>query len=130
MAKIKVHEIAKELGKQSKEVIAFLQNKGIEVKAAQSSLEAEVADMVRKTFGRGEKTAGTETAIKAGAAAEAKPAKETEGKKEEKKPVEENQSAGTKKTTVEVNGAANGEKGVEKSLQAREKKEGKAVRPG
>ena len=31
MAKIKVHEIAKELGKQSKEVIAFLQNKGIEV---------------------------------------------------------------------------------------------------
>lgn len=130
MAKIKVHEIAKELGKQSKEVIAFLQNKGIEVKAAQSSLEAEVADMVRKTFGRGEKTAGTETAIKAGAAAEAKPAKETEGKKEEKKPVEENQSAGTKKTTVEVNGAANGEKGVEKSLQAREKKEGKAGQNG
>mgnify|MGYP002645039167 CR=1 FL=1 len=52
MAKIKVHEIAKELEKQSKEVIAFLQDKGIEVKAAQSSLEDEVADMVRKAFGK------------------------------------------------------------------------------
>lgn len=50
MAKIKVHEIAKELGKQSKEVIAFLQNKGIEVKAAQSSLEEDAAAMVRKVF--------------------------------------------------------------------------------
>ncbi len=52
MAKIKVHEIAKELEKQSKEVIAFLQDKGIEVKAPQSSLEDDVADMVRKAFGK------------------------------------------------------------------------------
>ena len=51
MAKIKVHEIAKELGNQSKEVIAFLQDKGIEVKAAQSSLEEDAAAMVRKAFG-------------------------------------------------------------------------------
>ena len=51
MAKIKVHEIAKELGKQSKDVIAFLQDKGIEVKAAQSSLEEDAAAMVRKAFG-------------------------------------------------------------------------------
>ena len=29
MAKIKVHELAKEVDRQSKEVIAFLQNKGI-----------------------------------------------------------------------------------------------------
>lgn len=52
MAKIKVHEIAKELEKQSKEVIAFLQDKGIEVKAAQSTIEDEVADMLRKAFGK------------------------------------------------------------------------------
>ena len=52
MAKIKVHEIAKELEKQSKEIIAFLQDKGIEVKAAQSALEEEAAEMVRKAFGR------------------------------------------------------------------------------
>jgi len=50
MAKIKVHELAKELEKQSKEVIAFLQDKGIEVKAAQSSLEEDVAAIVRKHF--------------------------------------------------------------------------------
>ena len=30
MAKIKVHELAKELDRQSKEIIAFLQEKGIE----------------------------------------------------------------------------------------------------
>ena len=53
MAKIKVHELAKELEKQSKEVIAFLKDKGIEVKAAQSSVEDEVAQMVRKAFGQG-----------------------------------------------------------------------------
>ena len=34
MAKVKVHELAKELDKQSKEILAFLQNKGIEAKAA------------------------------------------------------------------------------------------------
>ena len=44
MAKIKVHEIAKELEKQSKEVIAFLQNKGIEVKAPQSVIEEDTAE--------------------------------------------------------------------------------------
>ena len=60
MAKIKVHEIAKELEKQSKEIIAFLQDKGIEVKTAQSSIEDDVAAMVRKAFG-GSK-ADTETA--------------------------------------------------------------------
>ncbi len=52
MAKIKVHEIAKELEKQSKEVIAFLQNKGIEVKAPQSVIEEDTAEMVRKAFGQ------------------------------------------------------------------------------
>ena len=47
MAKVKVHELAKELDKQSKEILAFLQNKGIEAKAAQSSVEEDVADMGR-----------------------------------------------------------------------------------
>lgn len=51
MAKIKVHELAKELEKQSKEIIAFLQNKGIGVKVAQSSVEDEAAEMVRREFG-------------------------------------------------------------------------------
>ncbi|MBQ7360561.1 MAG: translation initiation factor IF-2 [Lachnospiraceae bacterium] len=51
MAKIKVHELAKELDKQSKDVLAFLQEKGVDAKAAQSSIEDGDADMVRKHFG-------------------------------------------------------------------------------
>jgi translation initiation factor IF-2 len=39
MAKMKVHELAKELDITSKDVLAFLQDKGIEAKAAQSSVE-------------------------------------------------------------------------------------------
>lgn len=80
MAKIKVHEIAKELEKQSKEIIAFLQDKGIEVKAAQSSIEDDVAAMVRKAFG-GSK-ADTETA-KEKEAAPAATEKQEETKKAE-----------------------------------------------
>ena len=50
MAKMKVHELAKELDKQSKELITFLQDKGYEVKAAQSSIEEEAIELVRKHF--------------------------------------------------------------------------------
>ena len=70
MAKIKVHELAKEVDKQSKEVIAFLQNKGIEVKAAQSSVEEAAADMVRRELGK--KTAVPEPAGEAKTAEKAK----------------------------------------------------------
>ena len=53
MAKVKVHELAKELDKQSKEILAFLQEQGIEAKAAQSSVEEADAEKVRKHFGGG-----------------------------------------------------------------------------
>jgi hypothetical protein len=46
MAKIKVHELAKELELQSKDILNFLQEKGIEAKAAQSSLEEDAAGVV------------------------------------------------------------------------------------
>ena len=61
MAKIKVHELAKELEIQSKDIINFVQNKGLEVKAAQSSLEDDVAAMVRREFAKGSKASQTET---------------------------------------------------------------------
>ncbi len=67
MAKLKVHELAKELDKQSKEIIAFLQDKGIEVKAAQSSLEDDAVALVRKQFGAS--SSEKETAPKAEASA-------------------------------------------------------------
>ena len=53
MAKMKVHELAKELERQSKELVAFLQDKGYEVKAAQSSVEEEAIALVRRHFGGG-----------------------------------------------------------------------------
>ncbi len=52
MAKMKVHELAKELNIQSKEVITFLQEKGFEVKAAQSSVEDDAIALVKKNFGQ------------------------------------------------------------------------------
>ena len=51
MAKMKVHELAKELNISSKEVLALLQEKGIEAKAPQSSLEDSSIEIVRKAFG-------------------------------------------------------------------------------
>ena len=74
MAKMKVHELAKELGRQSKELIAFLQDKGYEVKVAQSSIEDEAIEQVRKQFGTAAKPQddGQKTESKAAAEAETK----------------------------------------------------------
>lgn len=92
MVKMKVHELAKELERQSKELIAFLQDKGYEVKAAQSSVEDEAIELVRKEFGKGaakaqepknqerkaepEKEAASKAPEKEAAKAETQPAKE------------------------------------------------------
>ena len=62
MAKMKVHELAKELNIQSKDVIAFLQEKGIEVKAAQSSVEDDAIALVKDKFGKAEASKKEETA--------------------------------------------------------------------
>ncbi len=88
MAKIKVHELAKEVEKQSKDILTFLQEKGIEAKAAQSSVDEEAAQLVRKAFGKAGqaakeapkseavKTEVTMEAPRAEAAAKAQTAKE------------------------------------------------------
>ena len=54
MAKIKVYELAKELGVPSKEVLEFLGGKNIEVKNHMSALEEADANVVRKGFGKSE----------------------------------------------------------------------------
>lgn len=84
MAKIKVHELAKELDKQSKEIIAFLQNKGVEVKVAQSSVEDEAAEMVRREFGAKASAKAEGTRMET-AAQEASKEEKTEQKKAETK---------------------------------------------
>ncbi|SDB08561.1 translation initiation factor IF-2 [Pseudobutyrivibrio sp. YE44] len=50
MAKIKVHELAKELSKESKDIIAFLEASGIEAKP-QSGVEDDMAAKIRSKFG-------------------------------------------------------------------------------
>ncbi len=50
MAKMKVHDLAKELDKQSKDIISLLQDKGVEVKSHMSLIEASDVELVKKAF--------------------------------------------------------------------------------
>ncbi len=81
--KARVHELAKELGVTSKEVLARLNEQGEFVKSASSTVEAPVARRLRESFGGGkpaqDKTAGNgasgaKGAVKDVAPAAAKPA--------------------------------------------------------
>ncbi|EHB44013.1 translation initiation factor IF-2 domain-containing protein, partial [Mycolicibacterium rhodesiae JS60] len=51
--KARVHELAKELGVSSKEVLARLSEQGEFVKSASSTVEAPVARRLRESFGGG-----------------------------------------------------------------------------
>ena len=79
MAKMKVHELAKEVDRKSKELIDFLQAKGYEVKVAQSSIEDEAIALVRKEFGSSGQTED-KIAVKEPAVQAEKPKKESPGK--------------------------------------------------
>lgn len=52
MAKIRIYALGKELGVGNPEIIDYLGKQGIEVKSASSSVEEDVADRVRKAFGK------------------------------------------------------------------------------
>ncbi|EUA76330.1 translation initiation factor IF-2 family protein, partial [Mycobacterium xenopi 4042] len=62
--KARVHELAKELGVTSKEVLARLSEQGEFVKSASSTVEAPVARRLRESFGGG-KAAAEKAADKA-----------------------------------------------------------------
>ncbi|MGN0376254.1 MAG: translation initiation factor IF-2 [Suilimivivens sp.] len=114
MAKMKVHELAKEVDKQSKEIIAFLQDKGIEVKAAQSALEEDAVALVRNAFGQGSSSQESvkedtpapakEVPVKENAAKEESPVKEETPVKDEKtapvKPERSTEEAPKKKKKI------------------------------
>ena len=52
MAKIKISELANELGHESKELVSYLQEQGVEsVKRSTSSIDDDMADKVRNHFG-------------------------------------------------------------------------------
>ena len=78
MSKIKVYELAKELGKSSKELMEFLADRKIEVKSHMSALEDEDAQRVRRAFTKKPEEAPVK---KESAAAEEAPRKEEAPKK-------------------------------------------------
>lgn len=81
MAKIKVHEIAKEFDIKSSEVVAVLASMGIEGKAPASGLEDDQVEALRKKLSKGgaasaaEEKPAKKAAAKPAAQAEEKPAK-------------------------------------------------------
>ena len=75
MSKKRVHELAKELAIENKELLAILKSKDIEVKSHMSSIEESVADEIRKTLG----------GASGGAVAKQKEPAKDEPKPEEKK---------------------------------------------
>ncbi len=107
MAKIKVHELAKELEVQSKDIIGFLQGKGIEAKAAQSSIDEDAIRLVRGAFGKGVKNAPGEAPKKKETAKEEMVKKETAEmvKEETAKSPEKEKAKPVKAADAQANGA-------------------------
>lgn len=77
MAKVRVHELARELGIDSKTMLARLQEMGEYAKAASSTIEAPVVRRVREKYpvAETEKKSAAQTAKKPAAETEQKPAK-------------------------------------------------------
>ena len=88
MAKIKVHELAKELGINSKDIIETLTNTEYAVKAAQSNVEEEAQDIVRKKFRK-----ASEPVAEASKAEPVKEKPKAEAATEEAKPKKKNITA-------------------------------------
>ncbi|MBD5498626.1 MAG: translation initiation factor IF-2 [Lachnospiraceae bacterium] len=107
MAKMKIHELAKEVEKQSKEVIAFLQEKGIEAKAAQSTIDEDAVALVRKHFGKNAEKAevSEEKPAKQPQAVQAKEAAQTDKEAGADKTAQAEKAAETAKPAEETKAA-------------------------
>lgn len=81
MTKVRVHELAKELGIENKELADILQKKNVEIKNHMSTIEDDVAEEIRRGFAAkaGKKAAPAEDG------AEEKPADQTESAAPKKK---------------------------------------------
>ncbi len=86
MAKMRVHELAKELGIESKNIVEFLKGSEYEVKAAASNVDDAAQEMVRKNFGQKDTNPAKEEVPKVASVKEETPVKTVE------KPVEKSGS--------------------------------------
>ena len=50
MAKIRVHELARELGRKNKEVIEFLKEKGVDIKSHMSNIDEQHVQIIKEKF--------------------------------------------------------------------------------
>ena len=88
MSNIRVHELAKQINKDSKDIIAILKNNGIEVKSHMSSISQEAVEIVKKAYAQVKKeepkqeTKETKKPVEKKKENDIKPAeKKTEGEK-------------------------------------------------
>ena len=70
MTKMRVHELAKELGMDNKELMEMLEKKNVEVKTHMSSLEDNVVNDIRKNVKKGTDAGKSVEADKAAEAGE------------------------------------------------------------
>ena len=101
MAKIKVHELKKELGIESKDIIAVLEQNGITGKKPQSALDAEEEAVVRKAFAKEAKAEEVNPVTVKKEEPKQEAVKKEEKRSEQPKKSAEKQQAAPKKETAE-----------------------------
>ena len=76
--KVRVYDLARELGLTPKELIAMLEKEGFTVKSHSSTLEADIADLIRDAVisSRQKKQTASQAAAAAATAPKEKPAKD------------------------------------------------------
>ena len=98
MAKIRIHELAKQINVENSQIIKVLQDAGVEVKSHMSSIDDNEIELVKKKLGVAGKSAdSSESATK-----EEKPKKEKTAEKAEKKPAEAKPEAKAAEGTSEA----------------------------
>ena len=101
MAKIKVHELKKELGIESKDIIAVLEQNGITGKKPQSALDAEEEAVVRKAFAKEAKAEETTPATVKKEEPKQEAVKQEERRSEQPKKFAQKQQITPKQETAE-----------------------------
>lgn len=114
MSKMKIYELAKQIDKQSKDIIAFLREKGYEVKSHMNNIDDTQVQMIKKHFGAA-KDSGKNKTIP-----EQKPVQ----KKEERKPKQNS----PKKNHGDMKQGEHDNKGKKKTHNTQKNQDGKDIK--
>ncbi len=97
MAKIKISELATELGKEGKELVSYFQENGVDAKRVTSSVEEADADKARKHFGGAKKETPVQEKKEAAPEKAAAPVEKKEDSKKETAPAKTEKAAAPEK---------------------------------